>query len=74
MVSSYSFTIFLSISLFTPSSGVILTQVSQLKTFTYDYIVIGGASPGLENQAFHEDCHLPAGTPGLVVANRLTED
>ena len=75
MVSPYFFTIFLSISLFTPSSSVTLTQVSQLKTFTYDYIVVGGASPELKNQAFNRDRHLlAAGTAGLVVANRLTED
>ena len=44
MISPCFLTLVLSTSLITTSSGVTLTQVSQLTTLTYDYIIVGGVS------------------------------
>jgi len=41
-----------------PSSGITITQTSQLTTLTYDYIIIGGMSPSPSDfQAFHENIY-----------------
>jgi hypothetical protein len=42
-----------------PSSGVTITQTSQLTALTYDYIIIGGMSSPLEIQTFHENVYQP---------------
>ena len=49
----------LSASLVAPSSGVTITQTSQLTTLTYDCIIIGGMSSPLEIQVFHENIYHP---------------
>jgi len=51
--------VILSALLVVPSSGVTITQTSQLTTLTYDYIIIGGMSSPLGIQAFHEDVYQP---------------
>ena len=43
----------LSALLVVPSSGITITQTSQLTTLTYDYIIIGGMSSPSEVKAFH---------------------
>jgi choline dehydrogenase len=63
----------LSALLATPSLCATITETSQLTTHTYDYIIIGGVSSWSDNQALQR-MYLPAGTAGLVIANRLTED
>ena len=56
--------------------GSIYEDVSQLPSHTYDYIIVGGASPTsyheLKGRA-HPKLSL-GGTAGNVVANRLTEN
>ena len=49
----------LSALLVTPSSGVTITQTSQLTTLTYDYIIIGGMSSPSEIEAFYENVYQP---------------
>ena len=53
--------------------GAIYEDVSQLPTYAYDYIIIGGTSP------YYDQNHRTywsslGGAAGNVVANRLTEN
>ena len=56
--------------------GAIYDRVSQLPTYTYDYIIIGGTLPTLrhEPKGLTHVQSLLGGNAGNVVANRLTEN
>jgi len=59
-----------------PSLAVTLTDVSELETLTYDYIIVGGVytkSRPSSASVITNYCWV-AGNAGLVVANRLTEN
>lgn len=53
--------------------GAIYEQVSQLPTYTYDYIIVGGTFYFNGIDKLRGDSFL-GGTAGNVLANRLTED
>jgi len=59
----------------TQTYGTIYDQVSQLPTYAYDYVVVGGALPipyrELEGDSPRSSS---GGTAGNVIANRLTEN
>lgn len=59
-----------------PSLAVTLTDVSQLETLAYDYIIVGGMYTSQDSQEWRpitNYCWI-AGNAGLVIANRLTEN
>jgi len=61
MICPSLFAALLSALLVVPSSGITITQTSQLTTLTYDYIIIGGVSRSSpsEIQEFHENIYQP---------------
>ena len=56
--------------------GAIYDQVSQLPTYAYDYIIVGGTlpTPRREPKGVTHPRLLLGGTAGNVVANRLAEN
>lgn len=56
--------------------GAIYDQVSQLPTYAYDYVIVGGTSPTscCEPEGRPRLRFLLGGTAGGVLANRLTEN
>ncbi len=56
------------------SVSVILTDPAQLKTTTYDYIIVGGAQRKSSLSLARISTFETAGTSGLALAARLSED
>lgn len=60
--------------LLSQSLAATLTEPSQLNALTYDYVIVGGACFHLHRANCRRLINWVAGTAGLVIANRLTEN